>query len=85
MSIHSIAAILARGGAVLAALSVRSLRRMRKTGYGWDCPPCRIRAGHPGDPLPDYGTACAALIAHVESAHDNQMPQDTEVVEIVWR
>lgn len=62
------------------------LEYLRKhTGYGWDCPPCRIRAGGPGDAYETQGEAVAGIAAHVRDSHEGTAPDGSWIGEITWR
>lgn len=85
MSLHVITGLvaLAAGVLLLARQGARGLRRTRR-GFGWDCPACRITAGHPDNPFPDRDAASEAFRLHIECTHLGQMPAGASVAEIAW-
>lgn len=54
------------------------------TGHGWVCPPCRIRAGVPGDAFDSEAQAAAAFSGHVHDSHGGRVPDGAQVDEIEW-
>jgi len=57
----------------------------RRTSYGWDCPPCRINAGHPENPFPTRWSAEDALAAHIYDSHNGAAPAGAWAGEVTWR
>lgn len=58
--------------------------RVRQHGYGWDCPDCRICAGHPGNAFASHYEAADALAVHMATTHPGDSTPDVWVGEIYW-